>query len=793
MSTFLREITQAWRQARRTPLVTAAAVATLALGIGATTLLYGLLYGIVQRPLPYPDPGALVQITSARGREGAPGGFSLAEFRNWQDESRSYSSLALFAGDQFSVALPGDAARPRQGAVVSSGFFGLLGVPIRLGRGLGADDAASPNVVISERLWRTRLNADPEVLNRTLLVRGEPFTIVGVADRTLAIPDERTDLWLPVEFRRLTAPPAWGMRGFRAFSIVGRLEPAVSLADARDEAARIAAGWQERYPRFSADLTATVAGLRERLYGDAAPGLRLLLACVGAVMLIAALNVSGLLVARDAGRRYDVAVRRALGATPGRLWRHSVVESAVIAGCGAVFGVALAALASQLLRASPPAGLPRLQEVAIDGPVLALGTGIAAVVTLLLGTMLGWRAARTPAAAVLRYGRGSGRTPQRLQQTLVVAQVVMTFVLVVASLLLTSGLWQLLGAGTGLADGRVLALTVAGAPRPFLDRVLPELAILPGVEAAGVSSSLPPHLAQMQTTIAPAPGSAPSDAVPMDIVAVSPGALDALGLTLLEGRFFTGADLRSGRRAFVISARAAAQLFPGTSAIGRPLPFGPSAPDAPSPVIIGVVEDVRFRGLGAPPEGAIYMLYTQRTFEVMHLVIRSRISGDDVAAAVRRVVAEADPHQAVADPRSLDALVRDASSTPRLRLGIVAALTALAVLLAALGLHAVLADAVASRRQEFAVRLALGATPGGVRTHILGYGLRLVGLGLALGAVPAYLVSRALPTAVAGAAASGPAAYAMAALLIVAAGAAAAWPSAAGAARVPLAESLRSE
>lgn len=786
IDTLSREITRGLRQLQRAPLVTAAAVATLGLGIGATTLLYGLLYGVLQRPLPYPDPDALVQIASARGQGGAPGGFSLDEFRDWESESRSYSELALFSSDQFSVVLPGDTARPLQGAVVSDGFFGLLGNPLRLGRALGPDDGAAPYVVISERLWRTRLNADPGILHRTLLIKGEPFTIVGVANRTLELPAESTDLWLPLAFRRLTAPPAWGMRGFRAFTVIARLERGVTLDGARDEAGRIVADWQRRYPRFSANLSATVTGLRDQLYGHAGPGLRLLFACVAGVMLIAALNVSGLLIARDAGRRYDTAIRRALGATPARLWRESLVESAGIAVGGVLSGVGLAALAVKALQARPPAGLPRLQGVAIDSPVLVVAAGLAMGVTLLLGTILARRAARTPAAAVLHYGRGLKGDPRRLHQILVVSQVVLAFVLLVASLLLTSGLRQLLAAGTGLSDTRLLALTLAGAPRPFLDRVLPELAALPGVQAAGVTSSLPPHLSQMQTTIAPPPGPGPSDPVPVDIVAVSPGTLDALGLTLVDGRLFSDADLSSATRSFVISARAAARLFPGASAVGRALPFGPSGSGTPPPVIIGIVSDVRYRGLDAAPEGTIYMPYTQRTFEVMHLVVRSRTDDRRIAADVRELVARADPNQAVADGRSMAALIAEASSTPRLRLRIVGALAGLALLLAALGLHGVLAETVASRRPEFAVRSALGASPRDLRAHVIAQGMRLVGLGVALGALPAYAVSRALPAVVSGTSAADPVTYVLAVLLIAVVGLAATWwPAARAASRSP--------
>ena len=786
MTALFRELTHAWRHARRSPAASTAAVATLALGIGATTLLYSLLYGVLQRPLPYADPEALVQITSARGASGPPGGLSLEEFRDWQDESRSYEAVALFAADQVSVLLPNDTARPLPGAVVSGGFFDLLGMRMRLGRGLTPGDDAAPHVVISESMWRTRLNADPAVLDRTLVIAGAPFTIVGVADRALALPGRGTDLWLPVEFRRLTAPRSWNMRGFRAFSVVARLKPGVTAAAAREEAERIAAGWRARHPRFNADVSVTVTGLRERLYGEAGAGLWLLFACVGGVMIIATMNVAGLLVARDAERRYDTAVRRALGATPARLWRQSIVEAGATAAAGALAGLGLAGLALAGIRARPPAGLPRLEAVALDGPILAMTVAVTAGVTILLGMILGRRAARMPASAVLQYARGQAGAGRRLQQSLVVCQVAMSFALVVASLLLTSGLRQLLGAGTGLPDGRVIALTVAGAGRPFLDRLLPELAALPGVEATGVTSALPPHLSQMQTTIAPPAGSAASDAVPVDIVAVSPGTMDALGLRLREGRFISEADLSSAAAAFVISARAAERLYGAASPIGRALPFGPSAPDARAPIVVGVVDDVQYRGLGAAPEGTIYMPYTRRTFDVMHLVVRSASGGAETAATVRRLAARVDPNQAVADARTLDALVHEASSTPRVRARIVGVLTGLALLLAALGLHGVLAATIAARKQEFAVRAALGAGPGALRAHVIFDGMRMVVIGLALGLAPAYILSRALTAALSGAAPAGAAAYTLGALLIVAVGLTATWwPAARAAAGSP--------
>lgn len=788
--TLLRELTQAWRHARRTPFTTTASVLTLALGIGATTLLYGLLYGIVQRPLPYPDPASLVQISSARDEGGTRGGFSLAEFRDWQDESRSYASLALFAGDRISMLIPGDTARPVQGAVVSGGFFHLLGNPVRVGRPLTPDDDTLAAVVISERLWRTRLNADPDVLESTIVLDGQPVTIIGVADRTLAIPDDRTDLWLPVGFRRATAPPAWNMRGFRAFSVIARLESGVSLEQARDEAARIVAGWRERYPRFSENLATTIDGLRERLYGDAGPGLWLLFGCVGGAMLIAAFNVAGLLVARDASRLRETAVRRALGAGPGRLWRQSMMDSALLAAIGTAAGIGGADLGLQWLRARPPAGLTRLPSVVIDAPVLAVAVAIGTGVMLLLGTLLGWRAARTPALAVLQYGRGNGAGARRMHQILVVSQVALSFALLVGSLLLTSGLRRLVDVDTGLAEGRIATLTVAGARRPFFDRVLPEVAALPGIEAVGVTSSLPPHLSQMQTTIAPPSGSGALDPVPVDVVSVSPGTLQALGLRLEEGRFFENADLSAEAPVFVISARAAARLFPNRSAVGQPLPFGPSPPASPPPTVVGVVDDVRYRGLEAAPEGSIYMLYTQRVFDVMHLVVRSRLGPAAVTAAVRQVAAAADPSQAVADPRSLDRLIADAASAPRVRQQIVGALSALAVALAAVGLYGVVSETAASRRREFAVRAALGASPAAIRRQIITSGVRLVSLGVLGGMVPAYLLSRTLAASLGAWAVGGSSAWIAGGLVVLAVGLTASWWPAIRAANRPLRESL---
>jgi hypothetical protein len=294
----------------------------------------------------------------------------------------------------------------------------------------------------------------------------------------------------------------------------------------------------------------------------------------------------------------------------------------------------------------------------------------------------------------------------------------------------------------------------------------------------------------MQTTIAPPSGSGTLDPVPVDVVSVSPGTLQALGLRLEEGRFFEDADLSAEAPVFVISARAAARLFPNRSAVGQPLPFGPSSPASAPPTVVGVVDDVRYRGLEAAPEGSIYMLYTPRVFDVMHLVVRSRLGPAAVTAAVRLVAAAADPSLAVADPRSLDRLVADAASAPRVRQQIVGALSALAVTLVALGLYGVLSETAASRRQEFAVRAALGASPGALRAHVISAAMWLVGVGVALGTVPAYLLSRTLATALGGWAAGGASAWILAVVVLLAVGLAASWLPALRAANQPLAESL---
>ncbi len=770
------------------------ATTTLGLALGATTAIFSTLYAVVLAPLPYQDADHIVQLSSLReGQNAPPGDFSLDEFDDWRSSTRTLLNVSAYAVDQFSQVQQNDAAVEVTGAIVSDAFFSLLGTFPRLGRYLGGPASRSPEAVISERMWRARFAADPAIVGRTILLSGRSWTIVGVAPAAFQLPSEAVEVWLNMRVVRQTAPAQWKMRGFRSFGVLARLGPGVSLEAARQDAEDIMRRWREAYPQFSDGLLASVTPLPVKITGDIAPVLWLLTAAGGLVLLIACVNLVNLLMAGHVSREREYAVRVALGAGRWHILRITLLQAFGIAGAGGVVGLALAGGVLRAFRAMAPAGIPRADDAAVSVEVIGFATALVFLVALVVGSLTGiraWRVATTAALADARSGTNS--RSRSFHSALVVTQVALSLVLVVNASLLVRSLSALMSTDTGVGQTGIVTLKLSAVGRGFLDRALPRIGAIPGVQSAGVISSLPPNGSQMRTTVSAVSTSSgqPVDAS-VDIVSVSPGALQTLGVTLTAGRLFTDADLNSTARPIIISHSTADRLFPGVDPVGRSLPFGPQAPSRPPQQVIGVVAPVRYSGLDNPADGAIYMPYTARPFAVTYLVVRGNQDTGALGAAVRAVARSVDPTQAVSEARPLGEVIAGSVAGPRVRAWLISALAAMALVIAAMGLYAVMSHAVGMRSVELGIRMALGASGGMLRRHVLREGISLAFTGALIGVPAAYAGARVMSRYLYGITTADPLSMVSAVVVLAGSALAATWIPALRASRVSPLEALR--
>jgi len=765
--------------------------------MGATTAIFSVLYGVVLRPLPFHDPGALVQL-NARAEDGRLLGLSQVELEDWVAQASAFESVALYGFYQFTLT---GTAEPEmlRGAIVSPQFFSLLSVPMRIGRGLSDEDDLVPHAVIAESLWQGRFGGDPAIVGRAVMLNGQPYTVVGVAPRRLRFPADDVALWTGLGYARTAAPPQWTMRGFRQFSIVARLRDAAAIADARREVDAIAASLASAYPRFNGRIGAVITPLKERLTGEVRPALLVLFAAVTLVLLVACGNIANLSFARAAARQRDMAIRSAAGASQGQLVAHALAESTVLAATGALLslGIAEGSLAA-IMRFIPP-DAPRAAEIHIDAMSAVFTSAIALLSVLVFGVWPAVWAARRPASDALRQVRHSPGGLAIFRDGLIVSEISLAVVLLVGSTLLGRSLYNLMATGTGAGNGDAVTMKLNLSPDPtgsasrqaaLADRVLMELRMTPGVQAAGLASSLPPNVSQMRTSLAAIDAAGAPQEVAVEIVAAGGDVFPALGVPVVAGRSFSDTDTAESGQVVILSKQAADRFFPQGDAVGRGLQAFATDRGKPAPTVVGVVGDVKFAGLDAPPDGAIYVPHTQRSFRTQYLVVRAN-DGPASVAAIRAALRRIDPSLAVSEVRSLGDLVTAATARPRFQASLLILFAVLALALATVGLYGVITHVVGQRAQELAVRMALGATRADVLGMILRKALLLTVVGATIGLGVSYGSARAIESFLYGVSALDWPSFALSALFAVGVGVAAAMGPAIRATRVNPAESLR--
>ncbi|HJQ32684.1 MAG TPA: ABC transporter permease [Pyrinomonadaceae bacterium] len=767
MRSLLQDVRYAVRRLLKSPGFAAVAVVALALGIGANTAIFSVVNSVLLRPLPYPQPEQLVQLWESRPRMNMTrAAVGPHEFLAWAERSQSFKQLAAADSAEYNLTGRGEPERVTA-ALVSASYFPLFGVNPLHGRAFLPEEEQPGRenvVVLSHELWQSRFNSDASIVGQTLNLDGVPCTVVGVMPRGFRLPDDSA-LARPVVFTAEDHAKA----GSHFLSVYGRLKDGVTVEQAQTEMAAVAGRVEQDFGDANAGHLVVLVPLHEQLVGGARAALLVLLGAVGLVLLIACANVANLLLARAAGRRREVAVRSALGASRWRIVRQLLAESLLLSVLSGAAGLLLAVWGVDLLVSLDPSGVQRAGEVTLDWRVLGFALGLSLLTGLLFGLAPALQTSKTDLVESLKEGgrsaQGLGRS--RLRGALVVSEVALTLVLLVGAGLLIKSFRQLLAVESGLDPRGVLTLDVSlprtKYPEPqqlasFYERLIEQAAALPGVESAGAVSVLP-LAGSDNSNFVQIEGRAPQpagQALRAGRRNVSAEYFRALGIPVKRGRAFTAADRQDAPPVVVINESMARSFFAGEDPVGKRIRTGDKAPWAE---VVGVVGDVRHRGLDVDTRPEMFFPHLQTPSRQMTLVVRT--SGDPVALAgpLRERVRELDRDQPVGNVKTMEAWVAESVASRRFSVLLLGVFAAVAAGLAALGLYGVVSYSVAQRTHEIGLRVALGARPRDVLRLVIRQGMALTLLGTAAGLLAALALTRLMSSLLFGVGATDPATF----------------------------------
>ena len=763
---FAQDIRYAWRTLRRTPGFTLVAVITLALGIGANTAMFSVINAVLLRPLPFPAPDALVTVANVDLRPGPARSISMSlsypDFFDFRSKSHTFDHLSAYRDSSFTLVTSAGSVHV-VGAVVSSEIFSTLGTTPAIGRGFRPEDerAGSDVAVISDSLWRSQFAAAPDIAGRTITLDSRPYTIVGVMPPGFQFPIKfpLAQIWVTLaadaRVEKADDVPMTTQRGAHFLKAIGRLRASTTLASAQADVDVIQAALGREFPNDNAQRGVRITPHLDALVGDARGSLLVLLAAVGCVLLIACVNLANLLLARGAGRGAEIAMRKALGASPRRIVRQLLTESVLLAAIGTGCGLALAYGSIAALVRWSPVEVRGLDQVALDSTVLAFTAAIAIVSALTFGLAPALRAVRADAApgAQAATRATAGRAERRLRGLLVVAETAIGVVLLVGAGLLLRSFDRLVRTPAGFDPDRIVTATFLlpdtrysyAKQIAFYDSLVADLRAIPGVEAAAATVPLPLSGSNYTISFEQEGGAGGANRESADFALAGAGFFRAMHIPLVRGRDLTPADDDRAPRVVVVNEAFARRYFPGIDPIGKRLKLGVSTtePETPWREIVGVVGDVRNRSFREPVRPAYFIPYAQGLISPLRLVVRAR-NTTVVGEEIRKLVAGRDPDVAVYDVKTMEEFLATSVATPRFQAVLLALFALVGLMLTAVGLYGVLAYGVAQRTREFGIRLALGATPGGVRRLVMRGGLALVVAGLAAGVVAAAFATELL-------------------------------------------------
>jgi putative ABC transport system permease protein len=804
----MSDLKYALRQLARYPAFALVVVVTLALGIGANTSIFSVVYGVLIRPLPYPEPEQIVAVWESNP---APGWsernlVTTATYVDWRERNTVFADLAAYSYN-FGLAAVGDEAPVEITSVrVTPNLFDVLGATAAHGRVFVPEDGvpgAEPVVLLSQGVWRDRFGADPAVVGRTIQLEEQPVTVVGVMPAAFDFPNPTTDAWLPMRWDQADRQN----RRSHSWLVIGRLRDGRTIQQAQAEMDAITMQLREEHPLFMEGFSVKVVPFRADLVRATQPLLLLLLGVVGTLLLIACANVANLFLARAIRREREFAVRGALGGTRRRLIRQLLVEAGALGALGVVGGVALGAWGVEVLVAMAPGDVPLLDDVRLDGGVLAYTAAAGVLSTLLFGVVPAWRASRTDLETALKAGRGAGSMRHgRLRTALLVGELALSLVLLVGAGLLVRSFLALQAVDHGFRPERLLVVGLNlpysrydGTPDhdAFYGRLIERLAAQPGIES--VAGTAEPPLIGFNNgfsfVIEGRPSAEPDGEYgPVPVRAVTVEYFQTMGIPVLDGRAFNRFDRLDQPRVLVVNETLARRYWPGESAVGKRVGFDDQG--GPWLEIVGVVGDTRHFGLDQPIEPAIYMPYAQKRWGWMSwltLMIRTRGEPMDVVPAVQQTIWALDDRLPIRELATVTDLYAESNARRRFAATLVVGFAGLAVFLGLFGVYGVVSYSVAQRKREFGVRVALGAEGRRIELGVLREALVIAGIGVVIGLAGALLLTNLMKSLLFGVAASDPLTYVTTALLLTGVALLACWIPARRAARTDPMEALRYE